>query len=198
MKLGLNFFLSLFLLTVMGNPVAQPDHGYLATQYGSVWRDSQGQCVWTTYWGGDVPECEPALVKEEVKVTPEPVKMPGQEKPKILDKGLLQFDFDKSDLKPAAKGELNRLARAFSELNASKVEIDGHTCSIGTDGYNLGLSERRAASAKNYLVDMGISEDFIETQGFGEARPAYANDSAVNRSLNRRVEIRLLDLIKAQ
>ena len=192
----INIFLSLFLVTLMGNAGAQTSHGYLLTDYGSVWRDSQGLCVWTTYWGGDVPECEPAVVNEAVK--PEPVVMPAQEVPEIVDKGLLQFDFDKSDLKPASIAELNRLAKAIPVLDAGRIEIDGHTCSIGTDEYNQGLSNRRADSAKSYLIQQGISEDLIETHGFGETRPAYSNDTVENRSLNRRVEIRLLNSSSSQ
>lgn len=187
--------LSLFLVALAGNTAAQPDHGYLVSDYGIAWRDSQGQCVWTTYWGGHVAECEPAVVQ---KAEPEPVVVPAQEAPLVVDQGLIQFDFDKFDLKPASLAELNRLAEAVSALGVGQIEIDGHTCSIGTDEYNQGLSDRRADSAKNYLIQQGISESLIQTRGFGESHPAYPNDTMEHRSLNRRVEIRLLNSTASQ
>ncbi len=189
MKVHMKFLLSLVLLTLSTSLTAQSEHGYVLTEYGSVWRDSQGECVWTRYPGTPMPECEPALISDEVK--PEPVVMPAQQEPALLEKGLLQFDFDKSELKPASIAELNRLVEAFSRLDEGRIEIDGHTCIIGTDEYNQGLSERRAASAESYLLGQGISESLIETHGFGESRPAYSNDTQENRSLNRRVELRL-------
>lgn len=99
------------------------------------------------------------------------------------------FDFDKSDLRPEARAELDRL---IAQIKAAKlggpISIVGHTCSIGSDAYNLSLSSRRAASVRKYFVDSGIIEEVI-TDAKGEAEPKFPNDSRDNRRKNRRVDI---------
>lgn len=101
------------------------------------------------------------------------------------------FDFDKSELRPAARETLNDLVDAIREGGLiSTIEVVGHTCDIGTEEYNQGLSERRARSVVEYLSSRGIEEDEINWEGKGELDPRYPNDSEENRSRNRRVEIR--------
>lgn len=101
------------------------------------------------------------------------------------------FDFDKSELRPEARETLNDLVDAIREGGlVSTIEVVGHTCDIGTEEYNQGLSERRARSVVEYLSSRGIEEDEINWEGKGELDPRYPNDSEENRSRNRRVEIR--------
>jgi OOP family OmpA-OmpF porin len=69
------------------------------------------------------------------------------------------------------------------------IEVGGHTCSLGTDAYNMGLSERRAAAVKAYLVDKGIPASQITTKGYGESMPKFDNSTDEGRRLNRRAEI---------
>ncbi|MEJ2322542.1 MAG: OmpA family protein, partial [Gammaproteobacteria bacterium] len=71
----------------------------------------------------------------------------------------------------------------------SSIVIVGHTDSVGSDAYNQGLSERRAASTADYLVSRGIPRDVITTSGMGESQPVATNETAEGRQLNRRVEI---------
>jgi OmpA-OmpF porin, OOP family len=102
----------------------------------------------------------------------------------------LQFDFDKSTLKPAATEELNRLIEAMNENPELKVSLYGHADEIGTAAYNMNLSERRAKAARQYLIDKGIAPERIATvQWFGQSKPVAPNDTKAGRAKNRRVEI---------
>ncbi len=120
---------------------------------------------------------------------PEPPK-PPEEKPKprhiapVLNHIL--FDFDKSDLKPEGKAEIDKAVAHLKEWPNDTVLIEGHTCSVGDETYNMGLGQRRADSVKRYMVEAGISADRISTKSFGETQPAVANDTPANRKLNRR------------
>jgi peptidoglycan-associated lipoprotein len=70
----------------------------------------------------------------------------------------------------------------------TKIQIEGHTCDIGTAEYNLALGERRATSAKTYLERLGISANRLSTISYGEERPMLPNKDEANRSKNRRDE----------
>ena len=71
------------------------------------------------------------------------------------------------------------------------MSVGGHTDSVGTDAYNQTLSERRAASVKDYLVGQGVDGSRLSTAGYGESNPIASNDTADGRALNRRVELNL-------
>jgi OOP family OmpA-OmpF porin len=73
------------------------------------------------------------------------------------------------------------------------VEVAGHTDSVGTDQYNQGLSERRANSVRDYLVEQGVRASRLTAVGYGENRPVATNDTADGRQENRRVELVVLD-----
>ena len=99
------------------------------------------------------------------------------------------FDFDRADLKPGARERLARVAGILSSHPTLKIEIEGHTDAVGSDNYNQGLSERRAASVSSYLREQAIGQAIASTQGFGESRPVATNGTAEGRQQNRRVEI---------
>jgi outer membrane protein OmpA-like peptidoglycan-associated protein len=105
-----------------------------------------------------------------------------------FDSGIL-FDFDSSALRPEAQRHLTELAASLREYDDSEVLIAGHTDSIGTEAYNQGLSERRAASAGNFLIRAGVAPDRIRTVGLGELEPVATNDTEMGRQQNRRVEV---------
>jgi OOP family OmpA-OmpF porin len=107
----------------------------------------------------------------------------------ILDDVL--FDFDKSTIKPEAAAILDRLVVFMNENKDKRVNLSGHTDSIGTDAYNQKLSERRAASVKNYLTKKGVDTSRISSQGFGETKPIADNKTKEGRAKNRRVEIKV-------
>jgi OOP family OmpA-OmpF porin len=71
--------------------------------------------------------------------------------------------------------------------------VAGHTDSVGTDQYNQGLSERRANSVRDYLVEQGVRASRLTAVGYGENRPVATNDTADGRQENRRVELVVLD-----
>jgi outer membrane protein OmpA-like peptidoglycan-associated protein len=106
-----------------------------------------------------------------------------------LSGGVL-FQSAKSELLPAAQAKLVEVAQALiQEDPLSKIVIEGHTDSQGSADYNLQLSNRRAATVRDYLVTSGVAADRITSQGFGQSRPIADNNSAEGRANNRRVEI---------
>jgi OOP family OmpA-OmpF porin len=101
---------------------------------------------------------------------------------------LIEFDFDKAVVKPEYHNPIERLANFLKAYPDKNVELEGHTDSIGTDAYNMKLSERRAVSVKKYLVDnFGIEASRIKTVGHGESQPVATNDTEDGRQKNRRV-----------
>ena len=104
--------------------------------------------------------------------------------------GDVLFDFDKSVIKADATPILDHVAVVLKNNPGVKVSLDGHTDSVGSDAYNMGLSKRRANAVKAYLVKKGIDASRLSTAGFGESKPVASNDTDQGRSLNRRVEIR--------
>ena len=94
----------------------------------------------------------------------------------------VHFDFDKFNLRPDA---LKILDEAVATLKANpelKIQIEGHTCNIGTAEYNLALGERRAASARDYLISRGIDASRLSMVSYGEERPKYDNSTEATRS----------------
>jgi outer membrane protein OmpA-like peptidoglycan-associated protein len=99
------------------------------------------------------------------------------------------FDFDRYTLRSGAREKLAKVAGVVLAYPDLRLEVEGHTDSLGTDSYNQSLSERRAAAVQAYLVEQGIASDVIVHRGFGEARPIVTNDTAEGRQQNRRVEV---------
>lgn len=102
------------------------------------------------------------------------------------------FDFNESSLKAESYPELDRLYNFLFDNSEIKVEISGHTDNVGTDEYNQNLSQLRANTVRNYLVNKGISSDRIIAKGYGESKPIATNDTDEGRQLNRRVEFKIL------
>lgn len=107
---------------------------------------------------------------------------------KLVSYGIY-FDVNKDIVKPESYGTLNEIAKVLNENPDVRVKIVGHTDSDGADPANLDLSKRRGASVKNELVKtFAIDASRIESDGMGETQPVAANDTPVNKALNRRVE----------
>ena len=101
---------------------------------------------------------------------------------------LVNFDFDRSEVKEQYLPEIESVARFMEQYPDRVVELEGHTDSRGTDAYNLGLSQRRAEAVMAELVGrFGISPSRVSAKGFGESQPIGSNDSAQGRAENRRV-----------
>jgi len=104
-------------------------------------------------------------------------------------KGLrIQFAFDDYNLSTRSKENLEKVAGWLSKDRGARIQIEGHTCDIGTPEYNLALGERRANSAKKYLEGLGVNAARISTISYGEERPMVPNADEANRSKNRRDE----------
>lgn len=102
------------------------------------------------------------------------------------------FDFNKSILKPEGKAKLDDLTGKLKAVALEVIIAIGHTDSIGGNAYNQKLSERRAASVKDYMVSKGIEPNRIYTEGKGEKQPIADNKTNEGRAKNRRVEIEVV------
>jgi OOP family OmpA-OmpF porin len=100
------------------------------------------------------------------------------------------FDFDSSKIKEEFTGTIEDFA-AFMKENPYVADIQGHTCSIGTDEYNQKLSERRADAVMKKLIELGITPSRLKATGYGEAKPLNTNSTKEERQENRRVEAEL-------
>jgi outer membrane protein OmpA-like peptidoglycan-associated protein len=107
---------------------------------------------------------------------------------KIELKQTVFFDFNKATIKAVSFPLLNDVAQAMKDNPQIKVEIQGHTDSVGNDDYNLKLSQNRAESVKRYLVGKAIADDRMVAKGYGETLPIADNRTATGRAQNRRVE----------
>ena len=136
---------------------------------------------------GDFSGVEGKTTGMEVKETPTELR--------IELSGDILFDFDKWDIRPAAEPTLRQVADLIAKRTGATVSIAGYTDSKGDDNYNLRLSEKRADSVKNWLLQHQSALKTINTKGFGEANPVAANanpdgsDNPEGRQKNRRVEI---------
>ncbi|OGP89592.1 MAG: hypothetical protein A2031_04590 [Deltaproteobacteria bacterium RBG_19FT_COMBO_43_11] len=153
---------------------------------GSIYNDLEATLGMAFYFGGK-KEAPPV---EEIKKAPAAV--PEIEK-KMMDEGRarinVEFDFDKSDVKAQYNDEIKQVADFMVKYPDTKVAIEGHTDSIGTNEYNQKLSQRRADSVKNYISDkFNIDSKRLKSEGYGETRPIADNKTAEGRQQNRRVE----------
>jgi len=99
------------------------------------------------------------------------------------------FAFNKDTLRPEAREKLAKLAGILLSNPGLSVAVEGHADAIGSDAYNMELSQRRADSVRTYLIAQGIQSSGITARGFGESVPVASNETAEGRALNRRVEV---------
>jgi outer membrane protein OmpA-like peptidoglycan-associated protein len=107
----------------------------------------------------------------------------------VLTLGDVLFDTSRADLNSGASRNLDQLVRFLTDHPERHVEIDGFTDSVGTDSFNLDLSQRRADTVKSVLVNRGIDSSRIATRGYGKDFSVASNADTGGRQLNRRVEI---------
>jgi outer membrane protein OmpA-like peptidoglycan-associated protein len=110
-----------------------------------------------------------------------------------LDSKSIRFDFDKANIKPEYRDILNRIAGILMTLKGYTVAVYGYTDDIGTQTYNLQLSQHRAEAVRDFLVQAGISPTIMSAKGFGKSDPRVPGDSDQARAANRRVEIGIVD-----
>ena len=121
---------------------------------------------------------------------PEPVPEPPKEETFVFDSGRLNFDFDKSVVKPQYF-ELLRNVKDYAEQHDLKLTIIGHTDSKGSDAYNMALGMRRAVAVRDKLIEFGLDPArIIGVESRGESEPIAPNDTAEGRFENRRIEFK--------
>jgi outer membrane protein OmpA-like peptidoglycan-associated protein len=101
----------------------------------------------------------------------------------------VHFDFDRYSLRPEATRALDEAIKSLQDQPELRLEIEGHTCNIGTAEYNLALGERRANAVREYLAGRGIGADRLRTVSYGEERPKHDNAREETRRLNRRAAL---------
>ena len=122
----------------------------------------------------------------------EPVKPPPAQKQVAelppLELGPIYYELDSATLKPESRRMLELAAEALRQRTGARVTISGHTCELGTTEYNLALGQRRAASARDYLVKLGVEPERISAISYGEERPADTGHDESSLTRNRRSE----------
>ena len=101
----------------------------------------------------------------------------------------VHFEFDRYNLRPSAAQVLDDVVAAIAEDPNLEITIEGHTCNIGTNEYNLALGDRRANSVQDYLTNRGVGANKLQTISYGEERPKHDNSREETRRLNRRAAL---------
>jgi peptidoglycan-associated lipoprotein len=110
----------------------------------------------------------------------------------VLEFEDIHFDFDRFNLRPDALKILDEAVARLQANPAIQVTIEGHCDSVGTQQYNLALGDRRASSARDYLVSRGIAASRLRTVSYGEDRPIDTNETAAGRARNRRAHLAII------
>lgn len=123
--------------------------------------------------------------------TPKGVKVNNvgcEEMPKLGD---VHFEFDSAKLTAEGKSALDTIAAKLKDASVKSVTVVGHTDSIGSNEYNMSLSEKRAVNAMYYLIDQGVPSAKLKAEGKGESAPIASNMTKEGRAKNRRVEFKI-------
>jgi outer membrane protein OmpA-like peptidoglycan-associated protein len=102
------------------------------------------------------------------------------------------FDTDSATLKPGAYRQLNKIANVLKSDPSTRIVVNGHTDNRGSEAYNMRLSQRRAESVRNALVQAGVEPSRIEAVGYGESQPLVSENTSGAWQQNRRVEIEVI------
>jgi outer membrane protein OmpA-like peptidoglycan-associated protein len=107
----------------------------------------------------------------------------------IVNMSDVLFDTGKYTLKPGAREKLAKIGGIILAHPGLKLQVEGHTDSVGSNEYNQQLSEERANSVREYLVSQGVAATAVTARGFGKSQPVTDNSTAAGRQQNRRVEL---------
>jgi OOP family OmpA-OmpF porin len=128
----------------------------------------------------------PAAAKPEAAPAPVPPPAPAPRMPALEG---VNFDFDKSVIREPDFAHLDQDVAALKQWPNAKIEVAGHTDSVGTEAYNMGLSLRRANAVRDWLIGQGVAADRLVVKGYGETMPIADNRTPEGRFRNRRVEL---------
>lgn len=186
---------------VLAAGVLPNNHAYVVDSTGTLVRDGSGKCIRTGSWSEEhaLVECGDAEAPM-AEAAPAPAPVAAGPKPPAIHATLQTdafFDFDKAVLKPEGKAKLDDFVTQMNQHpEVDLLLVTGHTDRIGTNSYNMKLSQRRADAVKHYLVDKGISGNRIETAARGEEEPVVSCDGVKGRTAlidclapNRRVTV---------
>ncbi len=166
---------------VLGNNVGSGDNAVLGAIAGAVIGGVAGGLIGNRM-DKQAEKIENTLPGAEVVRTAEGIQV-------ILDEQSdVRFEYNKSDLTAQAKANLDKLIPIFNEYPDTDILIVGYTDAIGSDAYNLTLSEKRASSVVSYLKNKGLSSSRLKSVGQGKSNPRASNDTDAGRAQNRRVE----------
>lgn len=149
-----------------GTPYSHP-YAYYLTDDIKIWQEG---------------DSTPIVFKEQVVKTNEPIRLEN-----------IEFDTDKSTLRPISIEELNELHQLLIKNDTLKIAIHGHTDDQGTTAYNQRLSEKRAKAVYDFLINKNVQAERLRYKGFGETEPIDDNETEAGREVNRRVEFIILE-----
>ncbi len=141
-----------------------------------------------------ITRSKPVVVEADGSTVVDFELRPALREGQVLSFSNIYFEVASSTIQPQSYGVLDQIVEMLKENEGARVQIAGHTDSDGSSSYNQQLSEQRAASVFQYLVNHGISASRLETIGFGESQPAVPNTSAANKAQNRRIEFTVLEV----
>jgi outer membrane protein OmpA-like peptidoglycan-associated protein len=133
------------------------------------------------------PVAAPAPAPAPAYVAPAPAPEPAAPQKLVLEG--VNFDFDKATLRQEDVSDLDKNVEALKAWGDVNIEVAGHTDSMGSDAYNMKLSQQRAEAVRNFLISRGVAADRLTAKGYGESQPVADNATEEGRFKNRRVEL---------
>lgn len=134
-----------------------------------------------------VVAAEPVAAPEPAPVYVAPAPEPAAPQKLVLEG--VNFDFDKATLRQEDIGSLDNNVATLKTWGDVDIEVAGHTDSMGSDAYNMKLSQQRAEAVRNFLISRGVAADRLTAKGYGESQPVADNATEEGRYKNRRVEL---------
>ncbi|HEX5337553.1 MAG TPA: OmpA family protein [Gallionella sp.] len=167
--------------------------GYLVDSRGELVRSGAGLCWRTGYWTPEmaIEECDPELVKHAAAPVNEVTPVPGvaPERIKYCTTLDIQFEIDRYAIQHEYEASVERLGAYLRRYPDTTAVIEGHTDEVGSDEYNMQLSQRRANSVVDYLVARsGIDRSRLKAVGYGKTRPVADNRTEEGKRQNRRID----------
>lgn len=175
---------------VIGNQVDSGSGKYVGAVAGAIAGAAVGN-----YMDKQQAELEQQLAAEAARNELQITKLPGN----ALRVGVasdISFDFGKASIRPDARATYAKIANVLKTFDKTVIHVVGHTDSVGSDAYNQTLSERRAASVAQVLMDNGVPSARLQTEGRGEREPIASNQTDAGRARNRRVDIVIKPIVE--